>query len=238
MAAEAENAPPRAPDPPTGRPTRPRRGALRAALRFVAAVMATSGVLLLGDAAVTLVWQEPVSALLAGREQVALADDLALLGSVGTEQLSNADLRRLAAEHERAVGRGEAWGRIELPTLGRDYVVVEGTDETSLRKGPGHYPATPLPGTGGTVAIAGHRTTYLAPFRTVDGLDRGDEILVEMPWARFTYAVEKTKIVAPTETEVTDRVGHERLVLTACHPLYSAAERIVVFAELTDVGAI
>lgn len=218
-----------------GAAARTRTGPVRSVLRFVAAVMATSGVLLLADAGLTLVWQEPISALLAGRQQAALADELPQSGPLAAGELSDAALRRLALDHEAAVGRGEAWGRIDLPSLGRDYVVVEGTDTASLRKGPGHYPDTSLPGQGGTVAIAGHRTTYLAPFRTLDRLEPGDEIVVEMPWARFTYAVEKTEIVPPTETEVVERVDHERLVLTACHPLYSAAERIVVFAALEDV---
>lgn len=221
---------------PAGTGTRHRTGPVRAVLRFVAAVMATSGVLLLADAGLTLVWQEPISALLAGRQQAALANDLPESPPLAPDELSDAALRRLAVDHEAAIGRGEAWGRVDLPTLGRDYVVVEGTDTTSLRKGPGHYPDTPLPGQGGTVAIAGHRTTYLAPFRTLDRLEPGDELVVEMPWASFTYAVEKSEIVPPTETDVIDRVDHERLVLTACHPLYSAAERIVVFAALEDVA--
>ncbi len=211
-------------------------GAARAVLRFAAAVMITSGTLLLVDAGITLIWQEPVSALLGGLKQAELEQELGSLPDRGGEgRLSTAELERLAARHESRTSTGDAWGRIELPTVGGDYVVVEGTDEPSLRKGPGHYPQTPLPGEGGTIAIAGHRTTYLAPFRSIDRLERGDEVLVEMPWARFTYAVEKQRIVAPTRTDVIDRSDHERLVLSACHPLYSAEQRIVVFAELTRV---
>lgn len=116
------------------------------------------------------------------------------------------------------------------------YVVVEGTDRATLRKGPGHYPDTPVPGQGGTVAIAGHRTTYLAPFRPLDKLRPGDAIVVRMPYGRFTYRVERTRIVPPTATWVTHRVAYDRLVLTACHPLYSAAQRIVVFARLERAG--
>ncbi len=203
-------------------------------LRFCAAVMMTSGVLLLADAILTVAWQEPISAVIALSQQSNLEDELEAQASpAGGGKLTDAKLEGLAERYEREAG--EAWGRIELPTLGRDYVVVEGTDEAPLRKGPGHYSETPAPGHGGTVAIAGHRTTYLAPFRTIDQLEQGDEIVVEMPWARFTYAVEDQEIVEPTQTEVTDRVGHERLVLSACHPLYSAAQRIVVFAELEDV---
>jgi LPXTG-site transpeptidase (sortase) family protein len=109
------------------------------------------------------------------------------------------------------------------------------TDQGSLRKGPGHYPDIELPGQSGTVGIAGHRTTYLAPFRTIDQLDRGAEIVVDMPYARFTYRVQKQEIVEPTQTEVVDDVGYPRLVMSACHPLYSAAQRIIVFARLDEV---
>ena len=110
-------------------------------------------------------------------------------------------------------------------------MVVEGTDAGDLRAGPGHFADTPLPGRRGTVAIAGHRTTYGAPFRRLDELGRGDRIELRMPYGRFTYEVEHTRIVDPGDLSVIDRAGHDRLVLTACHPLYSAAERIVVFAR-------
>jgi sortase A len=113
-------------------------------------------------------------------------------------------------------------------------VVVAGTGTDDLRKGPGHYPATPLPGASGTVGIAGHRTTYGAPFRRIDRLKPRDRIEIDMPYGRFVYAVERTRIVPPTATWVTHRVSYDRLILSACHPLYSAAKRIVVFARLVD----
>jgi sortase A len=111
-------------------------------------------------------------------------------------------------------------------------VFVEGTDAGDLRRGPGHYPATPLPGQRGTVAIAGHRTTYGAPFRKIDKLRPRDAIVITMPYGRFTYRVERTRIVKPTDVWVTQPVSYARLILSACHPLYSAAQRIVVFARL------
>jgi sortase A len=190
--------------------------------RFVASVLMTSGALLIADAAITLLWQEPVSALLAQRQQAALE-----------EKLKRPPLRVLRKEPLR----GDAIGKIELPTLGRSYFMVEGTDTASLRKGPGHYPETPLPGERGTVAVAGHRTTYLAPFREIDELRRGDRVVASMPYGRFLYRVERTRIVSPTALWVKRRVRHDRLILTACHPLYSAAQRIVVFARFARRGA-
>jgi sortase A len=118
-----------------------------------------------------------------------------------------------------------------LPSLDRSYVFAEGTETSTLRTAPGHYPDTPLPGEGGTVGIAGHRTTHGAPFRPIDKLHRGDRIVLRMPYGRFTYEVQRTRIVKPDETWVKRRAAHERLILSACHPLYSARERIVVFAR-------
>jgi sortase A len=109
--------------------------------------------------------------------------------------------------------------------------MVEGTGAASLRKGPGHYPATPLPGMPGTVAVAGHRTTYLAPFNKLDKLGKGDAVTIEMPYATVSYRVLRSRIVKPTAVWVTKRVGFDQLVMTACHPKYSAAKRIVVFAR-------
>ena len=212
---------------------------MRAIGRFIASVLVVAGALLIADVVVTLLWQEPVSALIAHRDQARLSGQLRTL-----DRLSAADEHALArvrrgrltalARHEQArVHEGHALGRIRLPTLGRSYVIVQGTDSASLRKGPGHYPDTPLPGEPGTVAIAGHRTTYLAPFKTIDQLHAGDPIVLQMPYGSFTYSVQETRVVLPTALWVTRNVGYERLVLSACHPLYSASHRIVVFAKLT-----
>jgi sortase A len=190
-------------------------------VRFVASVMSVSGALLIGDAVLTLTWQEPITSFLAHRQQSKLKSKLAH------------PPRRVLARHPLP---GDAIGRIELKALHRSYYVVEGTSTSQLQKGPGHYHDTPLPGQRGTVAIAGHRTTYLAPFRHVDTLKRGDEIDLSMPYGRFVYAVQKVKIVSPTALWVKRRVSYNRLVLTACHPPYSAAQRIVVFARYVRRG--
>ena len=195
---------------------------LRTGLHFVASVLMVSGVLLISDAGTTLLWQEPISALLAGIQQDNLEDSYAN------------PPRRVLIKQPRS---GDAIGRIELPTLDRSYMVIEGTGKGDLRKAPGHYEDTPLPGQRGTVAIAGHRTTYGAPFRTIDKLKKGDRVRLEMPYGNFTYSVEKTRIVPPDELSVKRKVGYDRLILSACHPLYSAAQRIVVFARLTKSDA-
>ncbi|MBA2629969.1 MAG: class E sortase [Thermoleophilaceae bacterium] len=201
---------------------RPSRSPVRAVLRFVASVMVVSGLLLIADAGVTLAWQEPVSAFLAEKEQ--------------------AELRR-SLDHPppRVIARnplpGDAIGEIDIPAIDKSAYIVEGTKTEDLRRGPGHYQDTPMPGDRGTVAIAGHRTTHGAPFREVDQLERGDPIELKMPYGTFVYRVERTRIVEPTALWVKDRVAHDRLILTACHPLYSAAQRIVVFARFARRSA-
>jgi sortase A len=194
---------------------------MRPVLRFVASVMMVSGTLLIADAGVTLLWQEPVSAFVANREQ---------------GQLKKAFLDPPRRVIRRQPLKGDAIARIELPDIGVSEYVVEGNDVASLRKGPGHYPDTPLPGDPGTSAIAGHRTTYGAPFRKIDQLRRGEPITIDMPDGRFTYRVERTKIVDDQDFSVLDEVGYQRLVLSACHPLYSAAQRVIVFARLVRRG--
>ena len=214
--------------------------------RALSTVLIVAGALLLADAAATLLWQEPLSAIYGRIQQGKLEDRLsalekAPLAAVDQRALSRLDASRRLAFAARSLARrsddGDPLGRIRMPSIGVSEVFVEGTGTGDLRRGPGHYPATPLPGQRGTVAIAGHRTTYGAPFHDVDDLDRGDRIELAMPYGRFTYRVERTRIVPPTATEVTDRVSYDRLVLSACHPLYSAAQRIVVFARLERAEA-
>ena len=192
------------------------RAALRAVARFVASVMIVSGVLLIADAGLTLAWKEPISSFLAQRQQNKLQ-----------HQLEHPP-RRVVERHPLP---GDAIGKITMPTLHASYYLVEGTSDLQLTKGPGHYPDTPLPGQRGTVGIAGHRTPYLAPFRHIDDLRRGQPIIVDMPYGRFVYRVQKTIVVSPTSLWVKRRVGYNRLMMSACHPLYSAAKRIIAFSR-------
>jgi sortase A len=217
---------------------------LRRVVRGLSSVLIVAGVILLLDAGVTLLWQEPVSAVYAHFQQNRLDGDLTKLEQAPLAQAERRALEKIpdpgrkltfrARALKRHLQPGDAMGRILMPAIGVSDVFVQGTDAGDLSKGPGHYPATPLPGEHGTVAIAGHRTTYGAPFRHIDGLKAGDRIELRMPYGRFAYRVEKIRIVPPTETSVIARVDHDRLVLSACHPLYSAAKRIIVFARLEE----
>jgi len=148
---------------------------------------------------------------------------------------------------ELVPARGDAAGRIEIPAIGVDWTFVEGVSVDDLKKGPGHYPETPWPGQAGNAAIAGHRTTYGQPFHDVDQLAEGDEIVVTTVQGRFVYEVRTTAIVDPHEVAVLgadhwDVDGDpttldDTLTLTACHPKYSASQRIVVAAALVGAPA-
>jgi sortase A len=217
----------------------------RRLVRALSTVLIAIGALVLADAAATLLWQEPITALQTRLRQDSLAGDLHRLQARGPTRLEaraltglDGDRRRiafLARSLQRRTAAGDAIGRLRIPRIGADFVLVKGSDPADLRSGPGTYDGTPLPGVAGTAAIAGHRTTYLAPFRHLDDLRPRDRITVEMPYATFTYRVERTRIVAADALWILRRTGYDRLVLSACHPLFSAAQRIVVFARLAAV---
>lgn len=218
---------------------------MRRLVRDISSVLIISGLLLLLDAGVTLIWQEPVTAVLALIQRSDINKRYLSLSTAPLSPLEHHALLSikqlddrisfLARREARQVGTGAAIGRIVIPKIGASFDVVQGTDAASLEKGPGHYPGTAFPGLGQTVAIAGHRTTYLAPFRHIDSLKSGDRIMVKMPYGEFIYVVQFHKIVLPTALWVTRNVGYDRLVLSACNPLYSAAQRIIVFARLARV---
>jgi sortase A len=141
---------------------------------------------------------------------------------------------------------GEPIGKIIIPSIGADFWFIEGVDLPLLTEGPGHFPGTPLPGQPGNAALAGHRTTFKAPFNRIDELAPGERITVETLQGRFTYEVLPQApqyaggaplghyIIDPSQTQILEEKGDNRLTLMACHPKYSAAQRIVVEAKLID----
>jgi sortase A len=211
-------------------------------MRVLPFVLLGIGVLLLAEGAITVLWKEPFSALLTASGQQALGDDLKKMEAQAAAQAAESRKQMIAYQQRAAVKLnrnakpGQAIGRLRIPKTGLNMVVVQSTDEESLKKGPAHYSETPLPGKKGhwTVGIAGHRTTYEAPFRHNDSLKRGNKIYFTLPYGRFTYSVMKVKIVDAGYTKAFVPQGKDLLVLTACHPLYSAAQRILVYAKLID----
>ncbi|MGH3578639.1 MAG: class E sortase, partial [Mycobacterium sp.] len=127
---------------------------------------------------------------------------------------------------------GSPVGTISIPKIALSMVVVEGTDEPQLQAGPGHYPSTPLPGEAGNAAIAGHRTTYLAPFYNLDALVPGDTIVVTTVQGTFLYQMTGNQVVDPSDVAVVAPTSTPELTLTTCNPRYSASQRLVVHAAL------
>lgn len=127
-----------------------------------------------------------------------------------------------------------AVARLTIPAIGLDAFVVEGTDRSALAKGPGHYPGTPLPGESGNAAIAGHRTMHGHVFHDLHELEPGDEIRTGTATSTAVYRVLEVKVVRPGDTYVADDTPDDRLTLTTCNPIGSAAQRLVVVAERED----
>ncbi len=214
---------------------RRRRARVRRATRVVSWMALVGGVLLLAEVTVTLVWQEPFTALRARAEQSALRGELANVEARARRPSQESPLAALAHREAADTATGHALGRIRIPAIGVSFVFVEGTDEGSLEKGPGRYIGTAMPGEAGTVGIAGHRTTYLAPFNRIEDLGAGDHVVLTMPYAKFTYRVFRERVVDPSDVSVLAAAPRPRLVLTSCHPEYSDAQRYVVEAVLVGV---
>jgi sortase A len=133
---------------------------------------------------------------------------------------------------------GEAIAHLEIPKIDVDKFIVDGTSVTQLRKGPGHYADTPMPGEPGNSAIAGHRTTYGAPFYRLNELAAGDDIFVTTRAGRFHYVVDTATVVKPSDVEVLDATTDNRLTLTTCNPRFSASTRLIVVSHLTQPPAV
>jgi LPXTG-site transpeptidase (sortase) family protein len=122
--------------------------------------------------------------------------------------------------------------RMLIPAINLDTMVFDGTDKETLKKGPGHIIGTSYPGSIGTVAISGHRTTYGAPFFNIDKLKAGDEITLESFDTIYRYVITELMIVEPTDVWVLNPTPYPSLVLTTCNPKYSAKERLIIFAKM------
>jgi sortase A len=154
----------------------------------------------------------------------------------GAAEILAEQVRRTALAFSEDVELGQPLGRIVVERLGIDPVFVNGTRwGADLTRGPGRYPETSLPGLGKVTAIAGHRTTFGAPFRHIDRLKAGDVIMLELPYGTFRYVVTGHEIVEQDDWSIIRERGTDTLVLSACHPLYSASQRWIVYARLSEV---
>jgi sortase A len=147
------------------------------------------------------------------------------------------DVSREARRFRLASDDGDAIARLRVPRLGINIVVINGTDAGDLRRGPGRHRETFMPGEGELVYVAGHRTTYGAPFSDIDRLEPGDTISVELPYGTVEYRVTSHRIVDDNDLSVLESRDREELVLQACHPRFFASQRYLVYARPVSMSA-
>jgi sortase A len=227
-------------------PERTRGDALRTAARGLGQLLITAGVVIL----LFVVYE------LWGTNYYTKAQQHKLQQAIESQwHHGGLDISRQSVKN---VPLGSGIAVLRIPRFGRGYhmVIVEGTGYEDLKRGPGHYPGTALPGQVGNFAVAGHRTTYLAPFNRIDTLKQGDAIVLETGSMWFTYTVRDVsgargypsvpyqEIVDPSDVAVayavpdqsdpTKKPSIKMLTFTSCNPKYSASQRIVVHAVLTE----
>lgn len=229
--------------------------------RILGTALISTGLGLLLFVTITVTWGDPFTRISERGAQRALDSEFELVAPEASD-LSSASLdpaltQRAAIAAKRSVKFGKPAGRISIPKIDVRKVFVHGARDGTpdLTKGPGLYQDYPFPGTGAPFAIAGHRTTYGAPFLDIDRLGRGDVIVLTVPYGQFTYTVMRKEIIGVRDWSILEYGAAERtsaararvartrkcvvtcehLVLTACHPKYSASHRIAVLARLTKV---
>lgn len=220
---------------------------MRQAFRITGALLLGAGVLGLAWALVVWRWEDPITALYTTYQQHRLAASYnQTFDSYRAPALPpvhrTVDLRaeeqaiaREATRYRRTLHAGQAVGRLKVPRLGLSIILVTGTDESSLEKGPGWYTGTKLPGEGQLIYIAGHRTTYLAPFANIDAMRFGDAVVLQLPYATFLYRVTSHVIVPANDVARLKSRGYEQVALQACHPRFFATNRYIVYARPVEV---
>jgi sortase A len=217
----------------------------RRALRITGTVLAVAGALMLIWVVIVWRWQDPFTALYTHWKQHQLAASYnrrfaayAPSPRIRSETSLAAQMRVVAQEARRyrqESKRGQAIGRIIVHRLGLNMVLVNGTDDSTLKKGPGRDLRTYMPGEGQLIYIAGHRTTYLAPFAHIDALRPGDLVTLEVPYGTFRYRVFRHRIVPSDDLAVLRSHGREIVALQACHPRFFATHRYIAYGRLMRV---
>lgn len=219
------------------------RMSARALVRVSGAALVVLGSLLVAWGLVTWQWGDPVTGLYTRWEQHQLSREYERLVEAQRTRVPSGStparrVRDISAEAERyraTLTDGQPVGRIRVDRLGLNMVFVNGTDTPDLRAGPGLDARTFLPGEGKLVYIAGHRTTFGAPFAHINRLRTGDRIVLEVPYGRFVYAVTEWVIVPADDIDRLKSRGREEVALQACHPRFSARERYIVYGEPINI---
>jgi sortase A len=217
---------------------------VRRSRRIAGTALAVAGVLVLVWVVVVWQWQDPFTALYTHWKQHQLAKSyehrFASYHAAQYEQEAALSARvrtieREARRYRLDSHRGQAIGRIVVHRLHLNMILVNGTDHGSLKKGPGRDLRTYMPGEGQLIYIAGHRTTYLAPFAHIDAMRRGDTITLEVPYGTFRYRVFRKEIVKSNDLAVLRSHGREVVALQACHPRFFATHRYIVWGRLMRI---
>jgi sortase A len=217
---------------------------VRRTVRIIGTLLIAAGALTLLWAFVVWQWQDPFTALYTKWKQHELAGQYdKRVAAFRPRPISNVSLaaerRAIAAEakqYRKQSATGAAIGRIRVPRMHLNMILVNGTDHETLKKGPGRDLRTFMPGENRLVYIAGHRTTYLAPFSHIDQMRKGDAITIEVPYATFTYRMSGARIVPADDLAVLRSPRHEVVELQACHPRFFATHRYIVYGQLTHVA--
>jgi len=215
---------------------------LRRPLHLLGTLLAALGVLTLLWALLVWQWQAPSTGLYTRWKQHQLASQYdkrtrsfqPTISGV-TQAAERASIAREAKRYRGSSTRGEVIGRLRVPRMGLNMLLVNGTDHETLKKGPGRDERTFMPGENRLVYIAGHRTTYLAPFSHIDRLRSGDRVTIEVPYGTFFYAVTGHRIVKSNDLSVLRSPRHELVELQACHPRFFATHRYIAYARLLRV---
>src|SRR6266487_1613473 len=202
---------------------------MRRGVRLLGTLLATAGVLTLLWALLVWQWQDPFTAVYTKWKQHQLASQYdkrtrsfePTISGV-TQAAEQESIAREAKQYRRSSRRGQVIGRLRVPRMGVNMLLEIGTDHGTLKKGPGRDERTFMPGENRLVYIAGHRTTYLAPFSHIDRMRTGDRVTLEMPYATVTYSVTHHRIVPADDLAVLRSHGREEVELQACHPRFFA----------------
>ena len=212
----------------------------RRLIRLSGTLMVITGSLVLVWALLVWRWQDPFTALYTSWQQRDLAreyeqrvrrfDDQGL-SRVADKTAAPLEIAAQARKYRLRLGEGDAIGRLKIPRLDLNMIVVNGTKSSTLKKGPARHLRTFLPGEGKLIYIAGHRTTYSAPFSDIDKLRRGDRVRMELPYATVDYTIRGHRIVEAHELSVLRSRGREELALQACWPRFFASHRYIAYAR-------
>ena len=216
---------------------------MRLFARILGLLLIAAGALTLAWVVVVWRWQDPFTALYTHVQQNRLAHSYERrVHAYRPKPIQGKDLAavqlEIAAEaraYRRTLETGDPVGRLQIGRIGLEMVVVQGTDHETLKKGPGHYAPSAIPGEGHLIYVAGHRTTYLAPFAHINDIAVGDYVTFSVPYATFTYRVQRHYIVRSDQLSVLKDHGSEILRLQACHPRFFATHRYIVDAALTSI---